>query len=234
MYGGTGFSIFVLLLTAMVKREDTYRHKGLRKKLVAVLRDKGITDERVLNAINQLPRHFFLDPAFVEVAYEDKAFQIGQGQTISQPFTVAYQSQLLELQPREKVLEIGTGSGYQACILSILGARVFSIERQRALYDKTGKLLDELGYPNIRMFYGDGFEGKPAYAPYDKVIVTAAAPEIPAKLLAQLRIGGQMVIPYGEGSEQVMLRLTKISETEIEQEAFENFRFVPMLKGKAW
>lgn len=218
----------------MKPREDTYRHKGLRKKLMETLRTKGITDEKVLNAINQLPRHFFLDPAFVEVAYEDKAFQIGQGQTISQPFTVAYQSQLLELQPREKVLEIGTGSGYQACVLSILGARVFSIERQRQLYDKTSKLLDELGYPNIRTFYGDGFEGKPAYAPYDKVIVTAAAPEIPSKLLAQLRTGGQMVIPYGEGAEQVMLRLTKVSDNEIEQEAFENFRFVPMLKGKAW
>lgn len=218
----------------MNRREDTYRHKGLRKRLVEVLREKGITDEKVLSAINQLPRHWFLDAAFLESAYEDKAFQIGQGQTISQPFTVAYQSQLLDLKPREKVLEIGTGSGYQACVLSILGARVFSIERQRKLFDKTQKLLDELRYPNIRMFYGDGFEGKPAYAPYDKVIITAAAPEIPAKLLDQLKIGGQMVIPYGEGSDQVMLRLTKTSEKEVEQETFENFRFVPMLKGKAW
>lgn len=218
----------------MVKREDNFRHKGLRKKLVELLQDKGITDERVLNAINQLPRHFFLDPAFLEVAYEDRAFQIGQGQTISQPFTVAYQSQLLEIKPREKVLEIGTGSGYQACVLSIMGARVYTIERQRKLYEKTKVLLDELGYPNIRMFYGDGFEGKSAYAPYDKIIITAAAPEIPAKLMAQLKIGGVMVIPYGEGKDQTMLRLTKTGEREFEQETFDNFRFVPMLKGKAW
>lgn len=237
-FGKFSFVIFVALLLSitltMTKREDTFRHKGLRKNLVELLAEKGITDNKVLNAINTLPRHHFLDAAFLEVAYEDKAFQIGQGQTISQPFTVAYQSQLLELQPREKVLEIGTGSGYQACILSLLGARVFSIERQKQLFDKTSKLLLELGFGNIRTFYGDGFEGKPAYGPYDKIIVTAAAPEIPAKLLAQLRIGGKMVIPYGEGRDQVMLRLTKVGEREIEQETFDNFRFVPMLKGKAW
>ncbi len=217
----------------MIKQDDSYRHKGLRKQLVQLLRDKGITDERVLSAVNELPRHFFLDAAFMETAYEDKAFQIGQGQTISQPYTVAYQTQLLQIKKRDKVLEVGTGSGYQACILSIMGARVYTIERQKKLHDKTTQLIERLNLPNIRQFYGDGFEGKPAYGPFDKIIITAAAPEIPPKLLEQLKIGGIMVIPYGEGVDQIMLRLTKVGEREIETEEFENFKFVPMLKGLA-
>lgn len=217
----------------MIKLEDTYRTKGLRNQLVALLADKGIKDIKVLEAINKLPRHYFLDPAFMETAYEDKAFQIGQGQTISQPYTVAYQTELLQIQKRDKVLEIGTGSGYQACILSIMGARVYTIERQKKLHDKTTDLIAALNLPNIRQFYGDGFEGKPPYAPFDKIIITAAAPEIPPKLLEQLKLGGIMVLPYGEGADQVMLRLHKVSEREIETETFDNFRFVPMLKGLA-
>lgn len=217
----------------MIKLEDTYRHKGLRKQLVELLRGKGIKDERVLEAINTLPRHYFLDEAFMQTAYTDVAFQIGQGQTISQPYTVAYQTELLQVQKREKVLEVGTGSGYQACILSLLGARVYTIERQKKLHDKTTQLMDALALPNIRQFYGDGFEGKAAYAPFDKILITAAAPEIPPKLLQQLKVGGIMVLPYGEGPNQVMLRLTKVGEREIETEEFENFKFVPMLKGLA-
>lgn len=216
-----------------MKLDDNYRHKGLRKQLVDLLRAKGIKDERVLLAINSLPRHYFLDAAFMETAYEDKAFQIGEGQTISQPYTVAYQTELLQLEKRDKVLEIGTGSGYQACVLSLMGARVYTIERQKKLHDKTTQLIQALNLPNIRQFYGDGFEGKPPYAPFDKILITAAAPEIPPKLLEQLRVGGIMVLPYGEGANQVMLRLTKVSEREIETEEFENFKFVPMLKGLA-
>ena len=212
---------------------DTYRYKGLRKKLADLLRRKGITDDEVLKAIENLPRHYFLDPAFLEKAYEDTAFQIGEGQTISQPYTVAYQTQLLEIKKRDKVLEIGTGSGYQACILAMVGAKVFTIERQKKLFDKTTKLLALIGTPNIKMFYGDGFEGKPAFAPFDKVLITAAAPEIPRKLLDQLRIGGMMVIPLGEGTVQRMLRITKVGEKQFETEEFEDFKFVPMLKGKA-
>lgn len=217
----------------MIKLDDNYRHKGLRKQLVSLLRDKGIKDERVLDAINTLPRHYFLDEAFMQTAYTDVAFQIGQGQTISQPYTVAYQTELLQIQKRDKVLEIGTGSGYQACILSIMGARVYTIERQKKLHDKTTQLIEALNLSNIRQFYGDGFEGKATFAPFDKVLITAAAPEIPPKLLQQLKIGGIMVIPYGEGVDQIMLRLTKVSEREIETEEFENFKFVPMLKGLA-
>ncbi len=217
----------------MIKLDDNYRHKGLRKQLVSLLRDKGIKDERVLDAINTLPRHYFLDEAFMQTAYTDVAFQIGQGQTISQPYTVAYQTELLQIQKRDKVLEIGTGSGYQACILSIMGARVYTIERQKKLHDKTTQLIEALNLSNIRQFYGDGFEGKATFAPFDKILITAAAPEIPPKLLQQLKIGGIMVIPYGEGVDQIMLRLTKVSEREIETEEFENFKFVPMLKGLA-
>ena len=217
----------------MIKLDDNYRHKGLRKQLVTLLREKGIKNERVLEAINQLPRHYFLDAAFMETAYEDKAFQIGQGQTISQPYTVAYQTELLQIQKRDKVLEIGTGSGYQACVLSIMGARVYTIERQKKLHDKTSQLIEALGLANIRQFYGDGFEGKPPYAPFDKILITAAAPEIPPKLLEQLKVGGIMVLPYGEGVNQTMLRLTKVSAREIETEEFEDFKFVPMLKGLA-
>lgn len=216
------------------KLEDNYRHKGLRNKLVDVIREKGITDEKILDAVGKLPRHFFFDSAFMETAYEDKAFQIGEGQTISQPYTVAYQSQLLEVQPREKILEVGTGSGYQACILSMLGARVFTIERHKKLNERAKALLEAMHIPNIRFFYGDGFEGLPAFAPFDKVLITAAAPEVPSKLLAQLKVGGKLVMPYGKGDVQKMQRITKVADNHLEQEEFDNFKFVPMLKGKVW
>ncbi len=211
--------------------EDTYRHKGLRKKLVDVIRGKGITDDRVLEAINNIPRHFFLDSAFDEAAYEDRAFPIGEGQTISQPYTVAYQSQLLELKPFMKVLEIGTGSAYQAAVLAELHAQVYTIERQKKLFD-SNKHFDWLKkYRSIKSFYGDGYEGLPTYAPFDRVIITAAAPEIPPKLLAQLKTGGMMVIPVGSGDVQQMRRITKL-EGGIKEEVFDNFSFVPMLGGK--
>lgn len=216
----------------MIKYEDSYRHKGLRKKLIEVLREKGITDNNVLEAINNIPRHFFLDSAFDEIAYEDRAFPIGDGQTISQPYTVAYQSQLLQVKPFDKILEIGTGSIYQASVLAEMGANVFTIERQKNLYEKTKAFFFKSKYPNLKFFYGDGFEGLPTYAPFDKVIITAAAPFIPPKLMEQLKPGGKMVVPVDEGEHQRMLRLTKNGDGSYSEEAFENFSFVPMLTGK--
>lgn len=216
----------------MKKYEDTYRHKGLRKQLTDSLRRKGISDERVLEAINNIPRHYFLDSAFDKVAYEDKAFPIAEGQTISQPYTVAYQTQLLEVKPFEKVLEIGTGSGYQAIVLAELGAQVFTIERQKKLFDEHRKFILRNEYSNIKYFYGDGYEGLPTYAPFDKVIVTAAAPFIPPKLLEQLKPGGKMVIPVGEGNVQRMLRITRQPNGIINEEVFDNFSFVPMIEGR--
>lgn len=212
--------------------EDTYRHKGMRQQLVDLLRRKDITDENVLNAINDVPRHIFLDSSFVELAYQDMAFPIGSGQTISQPHTVAFQSQLLEVSKGMKVLEIGTGSGYQACVLAAMGAKVFSIERQRNLYFKTKEILEKLPY-RIKTFLGDGFEGLPTYAPFDRIIITAGAPEIPQKLIEQLNTGGIMVIPIDDekGTGQKMLRIKKIQDNTIESEEFGDFRFVPMLKG---
>lgn len=210
---------------------DTYRHKGLRKKLVALLREKGITDEQVLDAINALPRHFFLDTAFDAIAYEDKAFPIAQQQTISQPYTVAYQTELLQVKPYDKILEIGTGSSYQACILAEIGAHVYTIERQKPLFDLVKKFSFINKYRNIKSFYGDGYQGLPTYAPFDKVIVTAAAPYIPDKLIEQLKRGGRMVIPVGE-KVQRMLRISKLEDGTTEQETFDNFSFVPMLEGK--
>lgn len=212
--------------------EDTYRHKGLRKKLVDTIKSKGITEERVLNAINNVPRHFFLDSAFDELAYEDRAFPIAEGQTISQPYTVAYQSQLLELKPFLKVLEIGTGSAYQAVVLAEMGAQVYTIERQKKLFDEN-KTFDFLKkYRSIKFFYGDGYEGLPTYAPFDRVIITAAAPEIPQKLIDQLKPGGMMVIPVGMGDVQRMMRVTKLETGALKEEVFDNFSFVPMLGGK--
>jgi protein-L-isoaspartate(D-aspartate) O-methyltransferase len=212
--------------------EDTYRHKGLRKKLTDGIRTKGITDDRVLNAINNIPRHFFLDSAFDEAAYEDKAFPIGEGQTISQPYTVAYQSQLLEVKNFDKVLEIGTGSAYQACVLADMGAQVFTIERQKKLFDsnKTFQFLKK--YPTIKFFYGDGYEGLPTFAPFDKIIITAAAPEIPQKLIDQLKPGGMMVLPLGSGEVQRMMRITKLESGALKEEVFDQFSFVPMVEGK--
>ncbi|RAJ81810.1 protein-L-isoaspartate(D-aspartate) O-methyltransferase [Chitinophaga dinghuensis] len=216
----------------MRRYEDTYKQKGLRRQLVDSIRQKGITDENVLAAIGNIPRHFFLDTAFESIAYEDRAFPIGEGQTISQPYTVAYQSQLLEIKPYEKVLEIGTGSAYQACVLAELKANVFTIERQKKLFELVKQFQFKSKYPNLRFFYGDGYEGLSSYAPFDKILVTAAAPQIPEKLLQQLKIGGKMVIPVGGQDVQRMLRITKVSDTEFDQELFDNFTFVPMLAGK--
>jgi protein-L-isoaspartate(D-aspartate) O-methyltransferase len=212
--------------------EDTYRHKGLRKKLMDLLREKGITDETVLAAMNNIPRHFFLDTALDNIAYEDRAFDIGDEQTISHPYTVAYQSQLLQVKPADKILEIGTGSMYQASVLAELGAKVFTIERQKNLFEKTKKYTFKFKYPQLKFFYGDGFEGLPTYAPFDKVIITAAAPFIPPKLMQQLKVGGLMVIPLDEGESQRMLRLTKKEDGTFSEEAFDHFSFVPMLQGK--
>jgi protein-L-isoaspartate(D-aspartate) O-methyltransferase len=216
----------------MRKPEDTYRHKGLRKKLIDSIKEKGITDENVLAAMMNIPRHFFLDTALQDIAYEDRAFPIAEGQTISQPYTVAYQTQLLQVKRHDKILEIGTGSVYQACVLAEMGAQVFTIERQKKLYEKNKTFILRSKYPNIKFFYGDGFEGLPTYAPFDKVIITAAAPDIPPKLVDQLKTGGKMVIPVTEGMYQRMLRITKNEDGSYEEEAFENFSFVPMLKGK--
>lgn len=211
-------------------QNDTYRHKGLRRRLVETLRKKGIIDERVLAAIGLIPRHFFLDKAFEEHAYEDKAFPIGNEQTISQPYTVAFQTQLLEVKKREKVLEIGTGSGYQATILGSLGARVYTVERQEALYVKTKELLKIFQMRNIRCYLRDGTMGLPEFAPFDKIIVTAGATEVPEALRLQMKIGGIMVIPVGE-NEQVMYRIYRISEHEWAEENRGDFRFVPFLGG---
>ncbi|MEP7165393.1 MAG: protein-L-isoaspartate(D-aspartate) O-methyltransferase [Ferruginibacter sp.] len=216
----------------MRKFEDTYRHKGLRKKLMDQLRDKGITDENVLNAMNNIPRHYFLDTALDNIAYEDRAFPIAEGQTISQPYTVAYQTQLLQVRPQDKILEIGTGSIYQATVLAEMGAKVFTIERQKALFERTRHFVFKTKYSNLKFFYGDGFEGLPTYAPFDKVIITAAAPFLPPKLIGQLKPGGKMIIPLDEGIHQRMLRLTKNEDGSVQEEAFENFSFVPMLTGK--
>ena len=212
--------------------EDTYQHKGLRRQLVNQLKEKGITDENVLEAINTIPRHYFLDSAFDKIAYEDRAFPIGEGQTISQPYTVSYQSQLLQIKKNDKVLEIGTGSIYQATVLAELGARVFTIERQKKLFDQQKNYFFKSKYPNIKFFFGDGFEGLPTFGPFDKIIITAAAPFIPPKLIAQLKPGGLMVIPVDEGDTQRMLRITKQEDGTIKEEAFEQFSFVPMLTGK--
>lgn len=212
--------------------DDTYLHKGLRRQLVEVIRQKGITDERVLDAILHIPRHFFMDSAFDKIAYEDRAFPIGEGQTISQPYTVAYQSQLLEIKPFEKVLEIGTGSAYQATVLAEMGAQVYTIERQKKLFDSNKQFAYLKKYPGLKFFYGDGYEGLPTYGPFDKIIVTAAAPFIPPRLVQQLKPGGKMVIPVGDGKVQRMLRLTRLADGTTSEEWFDNFSFVPMLGGK--
>lgn len=211
-------------------QEDSYRHKGMRKILVDNLRNKGISDEKVLMAINNVPRHVFLDSSFLDFAYQDKAFPIGSGQTISQPFTVAFQTSLLELEKGHKVLEIGTGSGYQACVLAEMGAKVFTIERQRNLYTKTKSFLTEFPY-RIRTFLADGNKGLPTYAPFDRILITAAAPEIPQALIDQLKAGGMMVLPLCENEEyQTMVRITKKEDGNLKRETFGDFRFVPMLK----
>ncbi len=211
---------------------DSYRHKGLRRKLATEVRSKGIKDERILEAIEKIPRHFFLDSSFVEFAYQDKPFPIGSGQTISQPYTVAFQTELLEIEKGDKVLEIGTGSGYQACILLELGGRVYSIERHYALYVKTKKLLGQMKY-SPKLYYGDGYKGLPAFAPFDKILVTAAAPSIPEALIQQLKPGGMMVIPVGKANTQVMKKIYKTGPDSYEEKDCGHFRFVPMLGDKA-
>ncbi|MEY2595552.1 MAG: hypothetical protein RI965_824 [Bacteroidota bacterium] len=212
--------------------EDSYLHKGLRKKLVDQIKEKGITDSSVLHAIMNVPRHFFLDSAFEKQAYEDRAFPIGQDQTISQPYTVAYQTQLLQVKPFEKILEVGTGSAYQACVLAELKAKVYTIERQKKLYESNKEFAYLKKYPTLQMFYGDGFEGLPTYAPFDKVLITAAAPYVPEKLIQQLKPGGMMVLPLDEDSMQRMHRITKMSDGSLMEEKFDQFSFVPMLIGK--
>lgn len=209
---------------------DSFEAKGKRKKLVEELRKKGITDEDVLRAIDRVPRHLFMDAAFFSHAYIDKAFPITSGQTISQPYTVAVQSSLLRVKKRDKILEIGTGSGYQAAVLAEMGARVYTIERFRELFLKSQEILGSLGY-SADFFYGDGYAGKPQYGPYDGIIITAAAPEIPEALLPQLKTGGRLVIPIGSTGSQVMTVLERTGPDTFERSEHGNFIFVPMLKG---
>ena len=212
---------------------DSFKHKGARKLLVKELREMGIENESVLQAIEKIPRHFFLEKAFHHnYAYSNKPFPIGAGQTISHPRTVALQSSLLNVQKGDKVLEVGTGSGYQTIVLLELGAKVYSIERQKLLADKSKMMIKKMGYI-AKLFYGDGYKGLPTFAPFDKILVTAGAPYIPEDLKSQLKVGGVLVIPVGEGDTQEMYRLTKISETEFETEQFGEFKFVPLLEDKS-
>ena len=212
--------------------EDNYKQRGLRNKLVKTLEKKGISDPNVLKAIGKVPRHVFFETALLDHAYQDKAFPIGEGQTISQPYTVAFQTEKLEIKPGDKVLEIGTGSGYQACILLELGAKVYTIEYNKKLYDRTKVFLPKLGYSPY-FFYGDGSKGLPAKAPYDKIIVTAGAPVVPKSLTDQLADNGILIIPVGNRDKQVMLRITR-KKDQLVTEEFENFAFVPLLGKEGW
>jgi protein-L-isoaspartate(D-aspartate) O-methyltransferase len=209
---------------------DTARHQGMRKKLVEALKIKGIRNQEVLDAIGKVPRHLFMESTFIQFAYKDQAFPIGAGQTISQPYTVAFQTQLLQVEKGDKIMEVGTGSGYQAAVLLEMGARVFTIERQKELYNRVHKFLPEIGY-NPACFFGDGYKGLPGFAPFDKIIVTAGAPEIPEGLISQLVIGGFMVIPVGNDQRQEMKLVTRISENDFKTENHGDFIFVPLLKG---
>ncbi|WP_324678923.1 protein-L-isoaspartate(D-aspartate) O-methyltransferase [Hymenobacter sp. GOD-10R] len=212
---------------------DSYRHRGLRRTLVAELRRKGIHDERVLAALATVPRHLFFESAFQEHAYQDKAFPIGEGQTISQPYTVAYQTQLLDLGRQERVLEVGTGSGYQCCVLLQLTPQVYSIEYQPVLFERAHRRLASL-HQAAHLFCGDGSLGLPDHAPFDKILVTAGSPNIPRTLLHQLRVGGALVIPVGDAQVQRMMRVVRESESEFSREVFEEFRFVPLLGKAGW
>lgn len=213
--------------------EDNYRHKGMRRALVKALERKGIKDRKVLEAINRTPRHFFFDNAFLEHAYQDKAFPIGEGQTISQPYTVAFQTELLEVKPGDKILEIGTGSGYQCCILLELGARVYTIEYNKHLYEQALKFLPSIGY-SATFIHGDGTKGLPTYAPYDGIIVTAGAPSVPDALVEQLKEGGRLVIPVGGSSHQKMVKITKGSQNQLFKTEYDYFSFVPLLGKYGW
>ncbi len=211
--------------------KDTAKHQGLRNQLVKLLQEKGIVDKNVLNAINKIPRHLFLNSSFEDYAYQDKAFPIGAGQTISQPYTVALQSQLLEIKKDHKILEIGTGSGYQTAVLCLMGAKVFSVERQNELFKQTSALLPKLGIRPKHLSFGDGYKGLPNHAPFDSIIVTAGAPTIPKPLMAQLKIGGRLVIPVGDKN-QIMTMLIRKNETQFEKHEFGDFKFVPLLEDK--
>jgi len=211
--------------------KDTYRHQGKRKQLIEKLQDKGISSEVVLNALNRIPRHLFMDSGFEDFAYQDKAFPIAEGQTISQPFTVAFQTQLLEVQKGDKILEIGTGSGYQTAVLCELGAQVYSIERQQKLYKFTKRFLEKLGYRPKYLSFGDGYKGLPNHAPFDKILVTAGAPYVPKPLMAQLKVNGKLIIPVGEDP-QIMTLFVRTAKDKFDKHTYGEFRFVPLLENK--
>jgi protein-L-isoaspartate(D-aspartate) O-methyltransferase len=210
--------------------QDTLQHKGMRKRLVETIKEKGISNKDVIDAIGKIPRHLFMESSFIKFAYKDQAFPIGAGQTISQPYTVAYQTELLQVNPKDKILEVGTGSGYQAAVLIEIGAQVFTIERQRELHVKVQQLLPSIGY-HPRFFYGDGYKGLPTYGPFDGIIITAGAPYIPGELKKQLKIGARMVIPVNKDNYQVMTVVERIADDEFEISEHGHFSFVPMLKG---
>jgi protein-L-isoaspartate(D-aspartate) O-methyltransferase len=212
--------------------KDTHKHQGLRNQLLTILSEKGISDQKVLAAMGRVPRHLFMDSGFVDFAYQDKAFPIAAGQTISQPYTVAFQSELLRVQKNDKILEIGTGSGYQTAVLLELGAKVYTIERQQELYKKTHLFLPKIGYVPKKMIFGDGYKGLPEQAPFDGILVTAGAPFVPKPLLAQLKIGGSLVIPLGE-TVQTMTLFSRTGVKDFEKQSLGSFRFVPMLKEKS-
>lgn len=213
--------------------EDDYKHRGLRRQLVKTLKDKGIQSSSVLAAIRTVPRHFFFDQALLQHAYQDKAFPIGEGQTISQPFTVAFQSEKLDVKPGDKILEVGTGSGYQACVLLEMGAKVCTIEYNKTLYSQTKRFLPTIGY-QPKCFHGDGSLGLPNHAPFDKIIVTAGAPSVPASLLKQLSTGGILIIPVGDEKKQQMVKLVKVDDKKVRKEVFDRFSFVPLLGDEGW
>ncbi|TQM42430.1 protein-L-isoaspartate(D-aspartate) O-methyltransferase [Flavobacterium branchiophilum] len=226
--------VFSLLILQKIKKhvlKDTAKHQGLRNQLVAQLIEKGIKDKNVLEAIRKIPRHLFLNSSFEDFAYQDKAFPILSGQTISQPYTVAFQSQLLNIKKDDKILEIGTGSGYQTSVLCTMGAKVYSVERQKELFKQTSIFLPKIGIRPKHLSFGDGYKGLETHAPFDGIIVTAGAPILPKPLLTQLKIGGRLVIPLGE-NDQIMTLFIRISETQFEKQEFGNFRFVPLLENK--
>jgi protein-L-isoaspartate(D-aspartate) O-methyltransferase len=223
-------TVFYFLFLLM-SNQDTYKHQGLRKGLINTLKGKGVDSKAILDAIMKVPRHFFMDSAFLKFAYDDSAFPIGAGQTISQPYTVAIQSNLLDVKWGTRVLEVGTGSGYQAAVLAAMGCKVFTIERQKSLFKKARKMLDELN-TTAKVFYGDGYKGLPAFAPFERILVTCGAPDIPESLLPQLKPGGIMVVPVGEGESQVMTRVIKDTDGTITKTTHGAFKFVPMLHDK--